>query len=86
MKRESQSITLIEFEAIKPLLKLSDDRIEAARLVLFENMTMEAAGKQFNWSKQHISKTVNKVLEILIAYRTAKKIEQKLLDNSSQLK
>lgn len=81
MRRKGQSITLIEFEAIKPLLKLSDDRIEAARLVLFENRTMETAGQQFNWSRQHVSKTVNKVLEVLIAYRTAKKIEQTLLDS-----
>ncbi|UIT53401.1 transcriptional regulator [Xylella fastidiosa] len=40
--RAKRRMTAAEFEAVRPFLKISDDRIKAARAALFEGQTFQA--------------------------------------------
>jgi hypothetical protein len=50
-----------EFEAVRPLLKISEERIEAARMVLVDGATFQAAGDKFGWTRQSTGDVVDTV-------------------------
>jgi hypothetical protein len=67
--REKKRLTAAEFAAVKPLLKISDDRIEAARQALVEGRTLQAIGDQFGWSRQAVGDAVAVVWRMSENYR-----------------
>lgn len=63
-----------EFEAVRPLLNISDERIEAARLALVEGRTLQAVGDQFGWSRQAVGDAVSAVWKKLEDYRESQRV------------
>ncbi|WP_010107511.1 TrfB-related DNA-binding protein [Verminephrobacter aporrectodeae] len=61
-------MTGAEFEAVRPLLKISDDRIKAARQALVDGQTLQAIGDQFGWSRQAVGDAVSTVWKTLGSY------------------
>jgi hypothetical protein len=52
-------LTAPEFEAIRPMLRMTEDRIEAARLALVEGQTLQGVANIFNWkSRQAVGDAV----------------------------
>jgi len=72
--RLKRRMTATEFEAVRPLLNISDDRIEAARLALVEGRTLQAVGDQFGWSRQAVGDAVSVVWKKLEDYRESQRV------------
>ncbi len=71
--RVKRRMTVAEFEAVRQLLKISDDRINAARAALVDGETYQAVGNQFGWSRQAVNDTVAVVWKTLQSYREAQR-------------
>jgi hypothetical protein len=63
-----------EFEAVKPLLNISNERIEAARLCLVEGRTLQAVGDQFGCSRQSVNESVRVIWKTLENYRESQRV------------
>jgi predicted DNA-binding protein YlxM (UPF0122 family) len=72
-KRSKRRMTAAEFEAVLPLLKISDDRISAARAVLVDDLTYQTVADQFGWTRQAVGDIVNVVWGTLERYRESQK-------------
>lgn len=66
-------MTAAEFEAVRPLLKISDDRMEAARAALVDGQTLQAVGDRFGWSRQAAGDAVNAVWRTLESYHESQR-------------
>ena len=66
-------MTAAEFEAIRPLLKISDDRMEAARAALVDGQTLQAVGDRFGWSRQAVGDAVSTVWRTLENYHKSQR-------------
>ena len=71
--RTKRRTTAAEFEAVRPLLNISHDRIEAARLALVEGRTLQAIGDQFGWSRQAVGDAVSVVWKKLEDYHESQR-------------
>ena len=61
-RAKSRSLEAIEFEAVKPFLRISEDRIEAARLAMVEGKKFADIAEQFGWkSRQAVDASVGLV-------------------------
>lgn len=67
--RAKRRMNAAEFEGVRPLLKISDDRIKAARLALVDGLTLQAIGDQFGWTRQAVGDAVSIVWKTLESYR-----------------
>jgi len=72
--RFKRRMTAAEFEAVRPLLNISDDRTEAARQALVEGRTLQAVGDQFGWSRQAVGDAVGVVWKRLEDYRESQRV------------
>lgn len=63
----------VEFEAVRPLLKISNDRIEAARAALVDGQTLQAVGDRFGWSRQAVGDAVSAVWRTLENYHQSQR-------------
>lgn len=76
MPRAKRSMTAAEFQAVRHLLNISDERIEAARLALVVGQTNAGIAKQFGWSsRQAVGECVDVVWQALQRYREAQKAQ-----------
>lgn len=66
-------MTAAEFEALRPLLNISDDRVTAARAVLVDSLTYQAVGDQFGWTRQAVGDAVGIVWRTLERYHESQK-------------
>ena len=66
-------MTALEFETVRPFLKISDERIEAAYSVLVENKTMREVGERFNNTRQAVDGSVRHVWLTLEKYHESQK-------------
>lgn len=64
----------IEFDSIRPLLNISDDRIQAARSVLVDNATYQAVANRYGWTRQAVGESVNAVWRTLLKYRETQNV------------
>lgn len=71
--RAKRRMSAAEFEAVCPLLKISDDRIKAARAALVDGQTLQAVGNQFGWSRQAVGDSVNAVWRTLESYHESQR-------------
>lgn len=71
--RLKRRMTAAEFAAVRPLLNISADRIEAARLALVEGRTLQAVGDQYGWSRQAAGDAVSVVWKKLEDYRESQR-------------
>lgn len=73
--RKKRRMTVAEFAAVRPLLKISKARIEAAHSALVDGETLKKVGDQHNWSRQAVNHAVNVVWRTFESYRAAKRAE-----------
>lgn len=66
---KKRSMTAAEFDAVKPFLNISEERIKAARMALVDQMTLQAVGNIFGWTRQAVGFCVNAVWEKFQAYQ-----------------
>ena len=71
--RSKKRMTAVEFEALRPLLKISEDRMAAARAVLVDGLTYQAAGDRFGWTRQAAGDAVDVVWRTLQRYHESQK-------------
>jgi hypothetical protein len=71
--REKRRMTAAEFEAVRPLLKISTDRIDAARSALVDGDTLQAVAEVYGWSRQAVGDAVNAVWRTCELYRQSQR-------------
>ena len=71
--RAKRRMSAAEFEAVRPLLKISDERIKAARTALVEGQTLQAIGNEFGWSRQAVGDAVDIVWRTLESYHQSQR-------------
>ena len=69
--RVKRRVTAPEFEAVRPLLNISEERIEAARAVLVEGQRLQAVANRYGWSRQAVHDTVSVVWRTFQRYQEA---------------
>jgi hypothetical protein len=74
--RPVRKMTAAEFEALRPWLDMKEDRIKAARAVLVEGKTLQAASDEFGWTRQSSDDAVKTVLRALARYRISRDAEE----------
>ena len=71
--REKKRMSAAEFEAVRPLLKISTDRIDAARAALVEGETLAAIGERYGWTRQAVGDAVATVWRTLQSYHESQR-------------
>lgn len=56
--RKSRTMTPDQFATIRPLLRITAERIEAARAFLVDGETLRVIGERFGWSRQAVDDAV----------------------------
>ena len=69
--RIKRRMSAAEFNAVRPFLKISEDRIEAARRALVDGETLQAVGKHYGWSRQAVGDAVGVVWRAFADYRAS---------------
>ncbi len=72
--RQKRRMTAPEFDAIRPLLKISTERRDAARAALVDGETLAVVGERFGWSRQAVGDAVNVVWRTLENYRESVRV------------
>ena len=62
-------MTGAEFEAVRPLLRISADRTAAARLALVEGQTLQGVANLYGWSRQAVGDATRVVSKTFEKYR-----------------
>lgn len=68
MKR-GQRMTAAEFETIRPLLNISEERMEAGRLCFVEGKEQADVAKIYGWTQQGVSKIVRGIWKTFESHR-----------------
>lgn len=71
MGGSKRRMTAVEFDAIRPLLNISPQRIEAARAALVDGLTLQAIATPNGWTRQAVNDAVTVVWNTLAKYRAA---------------
>lgn len=71
--RAKRRMISAEFEAVRPFLKISDDRINAARAALVDGLTLQTIGEQYGWSRQAVGDAVDAVWRALENYHQSQR-------------
>ncbi len=71
MAISKRRMTAAEFEAVQPLLHISQDRIDAARAALVDGRTHQAIAAPHGWTRQAVNDAVTVVWNVLRDYRVA---------------
>jgi hypothetical protein len=71
-------MTAAEFDTLYPLLKISEERIRAARAAIVDGRTMQSIGDEFGWTKQAVDKAIRSVWELAGRYRESQRIAANL--------
>jgi TrfB plasmid transcriptional repressor len=72
--RNKRKMMAIEFDSIRPLLNISDDRIQAARSALVDNETYQAVANRYGWTRQAVGDSVDVVWRTLLKYRETQNV------------
>lgn len=73
--RKKRRLTAAEFAAVRQLLNISEDRIEAAYSALVLGEVLQVVANNYQWSRQAVNDACNVVLSTLNSYRLAKQAE-----------
>ncbi|MGG5276369.1 TrfB-related DNA-binding protein [Pseudomonas syringae pv. coryli] len=69
-RTKSRILTAIEFEAVRPFLGISEDRIAAARLAMVEEKKFTEVAEAFGWkSRQSVDRAVSIVWDRYQKYK-----------------
>ncbi len=72
--RAKRRVSAAEFDSVRPLLKISPERIEAARAVLVQGLTLQSVGERYGWSRQSVGDAVASVWRTLESYRESQRL------------
>jgi hypothetical protein len=72
--RNKRKMMAIEFDSIRPLLNISDDRIQAARSALVDNETYQTVANRYGWTRQAVGDSVDVVWRTLLKYRETQNV------------
>lgn len=78
--RRKRHMTTAEFEAVRPLLNISKDRIDAAYSALVLGKVLQQIADQYGWSRQAVNDAANIVWATLQSYKVAQQAEVKALN------
>jgi hypothetical protein len=78
--RKKRHMTTAEFEAVRPLLSISKDRIDAAYSALVLGEVLQKIADQYGWTRQAVNDAASIVWSTLQAYRIAQQAEVKALN------
>ena len=65
MAISKRRVTAAEFDAVKPLLHISPDRIDAARAALVDGLTHQQIASPHGWTRQAVNDAVTVVWKVL---------------------
>lgn len=71
MAISKRRITGAEFDAVRPLLRISEDRVEAARAALVDGQAHQSIATPHGWTRQAVNDAVTVVWKTLQAFREA---------------
>lgn len=67
--KATRRMTGAEFDAVRPLLRIAEDRIAAARAVLVDGQTLQGTATRFGWaSRNTVHECVNAVWKAFERY------------------
>ncbi|WP_082880128.1 TrfB-related DNA-binding protein [Methylomonas methanica] len=73
--RKKRRMTSVEFEAVRPLLHMTQSRIDAAYSVLVLGEVYQRIADRYGWSRQAVTTACNTVLATFDAYKRAQQAE-----------
>ncbi len=71
--RAKRRMTDSEFEAILPLLNISENRMKASRMALVEGQTLQGVANIFGWTRQAVGDAVDVVWRTFERYHEAQR-------------
>jgi hypothetical protein len=71
MAISKRRMTATDFEAVRPLLRISEERINAARAALVDGRTHQEIAAPHGWTRQAVNDSVTAVWRVLSDYRKA---------------
>lgn len=71
-------MTGVDFAAVRPFLKISAERIEAARQVMVDGKTMTTVGAGCGWTKQAVDNAVRTVWVAFGQYNQSKAVSARM--------
>lgn len=72
--RIRRRMTASEFEAVRPLVNISEDRFAAARAALVEGKTFKSIGQIYQWTPQSVNDAVGIVWAALERYQESQRV------------
>lgn len=60
-RAKSRKLSAVDFEAVRPLLGISEDRIEAARLAMVDGKKLAEIAENYGWSRQAVDMAIRNV-------------------------
>ncbi len=72
--RTKRRLTAAEFDAVRPFLRISAERIEASRAALVEGLPLKEIAERYGWTKQAVSDSASKVLKVMDRYRESQRV------------
>jgi hypothetical protein len=85
LRTKSRTLTVIEFEAIRPFLGISSERIEAARLAMVEGKKFAEVAEAFGWkSRQSVDRAVANVWAEFQKYKQSQEVVAQLTAESNK--
>lgn len=71
-------MTEAEFAAVRPFLKISSQRIDAARAVMVGGTAMTAVGESYGWTKQAVNNAVTAVWVVYGSYVKSLEVAERM--------
>lgn len=75
-------LSIIEFEAIHPFLRLSEARVMAARYALVEGIRYQWIADEFGWTRQAVGNVVRDVWKVVERFRES---QRRLLNSGDSI-
>lgn len=76
--RNKRRLTAAEFDALRPFLRISAERIEASRSALVGGLPLKEIAERYGWTKQAVSDSASKVLKVMERYRESQRVSSGL--------
>ena len=71
--KTKRRMTGLEFEAVRPLLNISEDRMTAARSALVNGQTLQGVANLYGWSRQAVGDAVRVVWQTFEKYHESQR-------------
>lgn len=74
--RSKKRLTAVEFDMLRPFLKMSEDRITAARAMMVDGLSGRDAAAAHGWTRQNATDAANRVWRTYEDYQVAREREE----------